>query len=177
MRSQGKRRRILQLACIITAALFSCAFLFSPEDNDRFLVERAYSDSKGAVHILDHGGDRTIPKEKDQVGASFIKVAEDRQTVGWAVEFDNCCTSYPIPLGLVIYKEGKVRQRLNRGGQMIYDWNFLSSGREVAFCTGTVHGNSGTKCELHDAKTGRVLATYFGRPGTKTPGWIKGIKH
>ena len=51
----------------------------------------------------------------------MIKIAEDGRTVGWTVLYDNCCTSYPIPLLLVIYKDGKVQQRLNKSGQMIYD--------------------------------------------------------
>ena len=41
--------------------------------------------------------------------------------VGWTVLYDNRCTSYPIPLLLVIYKDGKAQQRLNKSGQMIYD--------------------------------------------------------
>jgi len=50
---------------------------------------------------------------------------------------------YPIPILLVIYNDGKVQQRLNKGGQMIYDWGFRASGKQVAFCTGTTHGDSG----------------------------------
>jgi hypothetical protein len=162
------------LACILTSNLFLTAFHFSSLDNDPVFVERAYSDSKGDVHIVYRDGDRTVPKEKDQVDTSSIKVADNRKTVGWTVRFDNCCTSYPIPLVIAIYKDGKVRQRLH-SGLMIYDWNFVEGGKQVAFCSGTVHGNFPTNCELHDAVNGRLLTTFRG--GRRVPKWMKALDH
>jgi hypothetical protein len=35
-------------------------------------------------------------------------VAEDKQTVGWLIDYENCCTSYPIPLTLVIFRSGEI---------------------------------------------------------------------
>jgi len=66
--------------------------------------------------VLRDGRDDKISKEKDQVGGRSIRIAEDKRTVGRTVLYENCCTSYPIPLLLVIYRDGKVQQRLNTGG-------------------------------------------------------------
>lgn len=50
------------------------------------------------------------PKEKDQVGCSSLRLSEDHRTVGWLVDSDFCCTSYPIQLILVVYRPGKPLQ-------------------------------------------------------------------
>jgi hypothetical protein len=147
------------------------------QPSELYGVGKAYVDPNGSVHVVDRGGnDRTISKEKDQVGSAFLKVADDKRTVGWSAEFENCCTSYPVPLVLVVYRDGKVQQRLG-DGMMIYDWRFWAGGRQVAFCTGTVHGDSGGHCELHDAKTGRTLATIQGHLNDKSPAWAKGLQN
>jgi hypothetical protein len=58
---------------------------------------------------------RLFPKSKDQVGSRELRIADDKKTVGWLAEYENCCTSYAVPLKLVIYRDGKVRQRLGDG--------------------------------------------------------------
>ncbi len=140
------------------------------------LVDRAYVDSSGSVHVVEGGRDIAVPKEKDQVGSSSVKIADDRKTVAWTAEYENCCTSYSIPLLLVIYRDGRVRQRLG-DGLMIYDWKFWDGGKKVAFCTGTVHGDSGGHCELHDAKSGRTLATVTGHMEDRFPSWARGLRN
>jgi hypothetical protein len=140
------------------------------------LVERAYVAPDGGVHIVETGrGDVAVPKEKDQVGITELRVADDKKTVGWLAEYENCCTSYPISLKLVIYKDGKVRQRLG-DGMMIYDWRFWEGGKQAAFCSGTVHGYSGEHCELRDAITGRSLDTLDGHLDENSPNWAKGLR-
>jgi hypothetical protein len=77
-------------------------------------------------------------KEKNQVAVSAPKLAADKQTAGWLIEQENCCTSYSIPTGLAIYQAG--RKRLLSDGLMIYDWSFVGEGSQVAVSTGAVHG-------------------------------------
>src|ERR1700740_3551004 len=86
-------------------------------------VEKAYVDDKGIVHIVEEGGkDIAVLNEKDQVGKSDVKIAEDKKTVGWMAVYDiEGLTTYPIPLGVVIWKDGKVRQNLG-DNLMIYGW-------------------------------------------------------
>lgn len=123
------------------------------------LIDKVYVDASGAVHVLERGGAlKTVGKAKDQVGAAMVKIAKDRKTAGWTAEYPNGGTSYPIPMALVIYHDGRIRQRLH-DGMMVYDWRFWAGGQQVAFCTGTTHGPSTGHCELHDVESGRTLAT------------------
>ena len=146
------------------------------------LIDKAYVDRSGTLHIVEHGGtDQTIAKDKDQVGTSMVKIAQDRKTVGWTAEYPNIGTSYPIPLVLVIYQNGRIRHRL-ADGLMIYDWRFWAHGRQVAFCTGTTHGLTTGHCELHDARTGRIVAKVDlpvdEEPlDSKNPPWAQGLLH
>jgi hypothetical protein len=137
--------------------------------------EKAYVDAAGSVHVLENGTYVAVAKEKGQVGSSLLKVAEDKKTVGWTAEYVNCCTSYNIPLLLVIYRDGRVRQRLG-DGLMIYDWRFWDGSRKVAFCSGTVHGEWPGHCELHDAKSGRLLSVINGRLTDHSPAWVRGLQ-
>jgi hypothetical protein len=141
------------------------------------LVEKAYVGVDGSVHIVETGrGDKAVPKDKDQVGSGELRIADDKKTVGWLAEYENCCTSYAIPLKLVIYRDGKVRQRLG-DGLMIYDWRFWEGGTQAAFCSGTVHGDSGGHCELHDASNGRALDTLDGHLDKDSPKWAAGMRN
>jgi hypothetical protein len=139
-------------------------------------VEKASVGADGTVHIVETGrGDKVAPKEKDQVGSTELRIADDKKTVGWLADYENCCTSYPLSLELMIYKDGKVRQRLG-DGMTIYDWRFWEGGKQAAFCSGTVHGDSGGHCELHDAISGRTLDTLEGCLDEDSPHWARGLR-
>src|SRR5215510_8398404 len=120
----------------------TCALLLfaSRELRPRVEVLSKVSVDDGVVRLTDQAGhDRTAPRLKDQVSARDAKLAPDSATAGWLVEYENCCTSYPIPLVLVLYRDGRIRHEI-RPGRMIYDWRFHAGGRQAALCQGTVHG-------------------------------------
>ena len=158
-------------------ALVFCATTLLAQPQSTRTVEKAYVDGKGSVHIVEEGG-KEIPvaKEKDQVGSEQLTIADDKQTVGWLADYENCCTSYPIPLGVVIWRDGKVRQILG-DGMMIYDWRFWEGGKQAAFCSGTVHGDSGGHCELHDVESGKTLETIDGHLNDDSPKWARGLRN
>jgi hypothetical protein len=133
------------VGCLTCMALLAFPALVQARSS-RNPVAGAYIDSGGALHLVDRSGHDTKPdKQKDQVSFSSPQIADDRQTVGWLAEFPNCCTSYPIPLTLVIYRDGKIIQQL-KPGMMIVGWRFRAGGKQVAFCTNTVHGDSAPHC-------------------------------
>ena len=96
--------------CVFWTLLSAAAVAQAP-------IARAYvEEADGVVHIVTREGkDTGIPKEKDQVRAESVKVAEGRQAAGWLVDYENCCTSYPIPLTLVVYRSGRIIQRIQPG--------------------------------------------------------------
>ncbi len=83
----------------------------TPETYDTAMV-----DASGRSHIRTTDR-RQIhpPKDPDQVGFDKAAISSDRLAVGWLALFPNCCTSYPIPLKLVVYVSGRVHTFVGTG--------------------------------------------------------------
>jgi hypothetical protein len=108
-------------------------------------------------------------------------VSEDRRAVGAQALFGNCCTSYDIPLQLVIYSNGKTHRF--EGGLAIFDWHFADGGRRVVFSQQTVHFTCSVHWELRDVASERLVAEadipeVCGQdqnpPKVKVPSWVTG---
>ncbi len=117
-------------------------------------------DDHGQLRIVTKGGREIVPmKEREQVGFRQPRISEDGRVVGWLAEFPNCCTSYPIPLKLVLYLNGRVRM-FTGIGLPVWQWGFQDGGKRVAFEQETVHGGLGVHYELRDVANGRLIAEY-----------------
>ena len=138
-------------------------------------LSKVYVGKDNLAHLVDtNGKDVAMPKEQGQVDVSQPKLADDRQTAGWLLHQDNCCTSYSIPTGLLIYRAGK---KLNLGdGLMIYDWCFVEGSAKVAMSTGTVHGMETRHLLLYDARSGRQLQEWSGDSDKTPPTWATDLK-
>jgi hypothetical protein len=141
----------------------------------------AVVDDQGVLRILTKGGREIVPmKEPEQVGFSKPQISEDGRVVGWLAEFPNCCTSYPIPLKLVIYSNDR-RHTLTGIGLAVSRWAFQAGGKRVAFEQETVHGGLGVHYELRDVATGRLIAEYGPKmgadnqalPDQHVPKWVQ----
>ena len=130
-------------------------------------------DSQTRLWILDANAAQHAPKKlPDQTGFSTAAISADRTTVGWLALYPNCCTSYPVPLVLVIYRDGKVL-RTFKNSMAIWAWHFEAGGRQVAFEQESVHGHHGVHYELHDIDSGRLLGRYDGDPKPDAPRWVR----
>lgn len=127
-------------------------------------------DSEGRVRIIQESQEVKPETEPDQVSTASAAVADNGLVAGWLINYENCCTSYPIPLKLVIYRPGRPLLRLG-DGMMICNWRFESGGKAVGFFTNTVHGDFAPHYELHDIKTGRLISKWDGHLNEKSPGW------
>jgi len=130
------------------------------------------------------GRDRLIPKEKDQEGAEKIQVAADGKTVGWLVESSACCVSYPVPLELVLWRNGRILRRVHPG-MAVWSWAFLENGNKVAFRMSPLHGGWSGECVLLDTSSGKTLDSWdhpVDANGNDTegdseePGWVSQIQ-
>jgi len=137
---------------------------------------RAVVDQAGQLRILTKDRREIVPKkEPEQVAFEKPAISPDGRAVGWLALYPNCCTSYPIPLKLVVYASGKLRT-FTGIGLPIWRWCFQVGGKQVAFEQETVHGGIGVHYELRDVKTCRLIAKYdpdpnsvvFGAP----PKWV-----
>jgi len=117
----------------------------------------------------------TPPKVSEQVSASEAKLADDSRIAGWLVNYANRCTSYPIPLTLVVYRDGHIARQI-KPGLIIFDWDFRESSCQAALCNGTVHGNQVPNCLLYDARSGKKVAKWDGRQG-QPPAWVGKLRY
>ena len=62
-------------------------------------------DSAGRLRIVLANGRIIRPAmDSQQVGFEQVAISSDHRVVGWLALYPNCCTSYPIPLELVLLR-------------------------------------------------------------------------
>jgi hypothetical protein len=128
MRIFPKVRRLYRTITVVFA-LCSLSLAMGGSASVAQSVKSAYVDAAGKVHVVyGDGRDTLIPWEEDQVSSDAPAVALDHETVGWLVLVPNCCTSYPVPVVLVIYRSGRIVQQIG-DGMMVYKWQFLGRVR------------------------------------------------
>ncbi len=130
----------------------------------------------GTVHIV-HGDGKEAqpPTDKEQVGSSSVSISEDKRAAGWLVDYENCCTSYPLSLKLMIYRPGKPLRGFNGDGRAIFDWHFVAGGKRVAFYQDFPHGTPVQHYELRDIATSRLIDKWDGDLTSKSPEWARGL--
>ena len=113
-----------------------------------------------ALAIVDRGHRIAAPRtEEDQEGFVDAKVSPDGQTVGWLAETGNCCTSYPLPTVLVLYRDGKVVRRVPMAPP-IFEWAFGPRPGEVVTRQQYPHGPEYFTFTRIRVRDGKVLAEY-----------------
>lgn len=149
-----------------------------------YIVCSAVSDEQcdsGTVHIvLIDGTEVQLPTDKEpiadmpQEGGSDVLISEDERAAGWLIEYGNCCTSYPLPLKLVIYSPRKPL-RIIEGDcpGATWEWHFVAGGKQVATYSNFPHGDYSGCYELRDVATGRQLGIWEGDSTSKKPAWVK----
>jgi hypothetical protein len=136
-------------------------------------IAHATIDPSGEVRITySDGRERIVPKLKEEAAFERPRIAQDRRTVGWLADYPNCCTSYPIPMVLVIYRDGGVLRSIF-AGMPIWHWIFLAGGTRVAIYTDTVHSGLDPNYELRDVNSGRIVASWDPSSPRVQPEWVK----
>jgi len=116
-----------------------------------------------------------LPEEHGQVGYRSIQMTKASDAVGWLVDSDFCCTSYPISKHLVVYTSTKQLRTFEGDGRAIFKWKFVSKGKQVAFYQDFLHGTSAQHYELRDVLTGHLIDKWDGELTGKVPSWTKGF--
>jgi hypothetical protein len=150
-----------RLAATLAIALFAasvCAF-------EGFTLD---ADGKHASYRSASGARRELPRGTDQSGFSQVAISPDRNYIGWLALFPTCCTSYPVPLALVVMnRRGEVRKF--DGAQATFAWCFFGKAA-VATRREPLHGPPLETYELWEIKTGRRLAAHAtGAEGDAAP--------
>jgi len=114
------------------------------------------------------------------VGFSGVELAQDQQTLGWTVNVENCCTSYSIPLNVVLFRDGRVLHTIDQG-QMVWSWMFVQGGKQVAVVFGPTHGPEVGDYRLYDVQTGKLVAEVWADEDTQAlkadaPHWARQLQ-
>jgi hypothetical protein len=124
---------------------------------------------------------KSAPSSGRQTAFDMPVLSEDRSAVAAPALFKNCCTSYDIPLQLVVYSQGRTHRF--EGGLAIFDWHFADGGRRIVFSQQTVHFACSVHWELRDVASERLLAAVDiaeacgenpNPPQIKPPEWVSG---
>ncbi|MDP3856166.1 MAG: hypothetical protein Q8Q73_00240 [Stagnimonas sp.] len=108
-----------------------------------------------------------------QAAVGDAALTPDRRTAGWLVYYDFCCTSYPIPRELVLYRDGKIIWRFGADGLPIFAWRFADQGASVEIHRDTLHGNFSPQYERLHVASGRVLKHFDGNASPTAPAWVR----
>ncbi|MEO7108026.1 MAG: hypothetical protein ABIZ09_16750, partial [Rhodoferax sp.] len=81
--------------------LIAC-YLSTASGSPTFTALQLSADGKHLAITTSEGQQLQAPALQDQVGFQSPKVSPNGAYVGWLALFPNCCTSYPIPLTLVV---------------------------------------------------------------------------
>jgi len=129
------------------------------------------------------GGQVVVPKSDrkwaDQAQLEFrsIAVSRDGSAVGWVAYYSNCCTSYPVPILLEVYKAGN--RRTLDPAIAPWHWCFVDGTDRIAAISTTVHGPQHQLIELWDVSTGRrrELFTWMdGESYPDAPTWVVAVR-
>jgi len=151
-------------------------FCAAQSQGQQHRVMTVSADSEGRAHVVERSGrEWIVPNETGQVSFDTPLIAVDGRTAGWLAEFPNCCTSYPIPLTLVLWRDGHVLRRVGNGMD-IGRWQFRNGGAQVAYFTDTVHGNLAPACVLMDVATGREVGRWIRGKKRPLPDWAEAFR-
>jgi hypothetical protein len=141
------------------------------------LLLPAISLAQPARITLANGKQITIRKEPGQTGIREPRTAPDG-TAGWLAEYQVENVPDPVAGTLVVWRGGKIIHRFSTQ-QSFWSWTFVAEGRQVAYHVGPLHGELQSHCELHDARTGRLIAMWDGdlESATARPPWTKNLTH
>ncbi len=154
-------------------------------------AERGSGYETGPLHIIYSDGTHIIQRlpalkkstEKEsvfnEVGFSQVQLADDKKTLGWAVQVENYGTSYSVPLEVVVFRSGKVLHSFEE--RMTWNWMFLPGGKQLAIVWGGTHGPQVGDYRLYDVATGKVLSEVWGDEKTQAlkndaPSWAKRLE-
>jgi hypothetical protein len=138
--------------------------------------------SADGVSLVVRTADESFPAPKteaEQRGYAQPQVSGDGRLVGWVALEAACCTSYPLPITLVLLREDRSLVRFEEG-LPIWAWKFEKGGT-VAFRQRTTHGTSTITYKLIRIRDRKLIGQYecFSEDASsespRVPNWVWSI--
>jgi hypothetical protein len=164
---------ICSLSTLLLSVAFSSALMFGQDT-----LSHVYADRKNQAHIVyTSGKDVVIAAERGQIGIASIQTAGDGQIAGWLVLYADPDGGSPVAGTLVLWRAGKIIRRF-QSDQTFWSWALYAHARQVAYHVGPTHGETVSRCELHDIESGHLVASWDGDlDDPARPPWTKGLDH
>jgi hypothetical protein len=106
------------------------------------------------------------------------QISADGHTIGWLALTPNCCTSYPLPTGLVLFSNGRIIQDFAEAPP-IWRWAFVHNAAEVAYAKHPPHGRFVVEYKLRRVSDGKLVDRYTcdqddetQMSGKHAPAWV-----
>ena len=114
-------------------------------------------DANGGLRITTSSGlVVVVRKQGEQSSFRRVTLSPDRSAVAAQAEYPSCCTSYGLPLELVVYSQGTVH-RFKGIGLPIFRWHFADGGDRIAYGQEPVHFGCEIHYELRDIESERLI--------------------
>jgi hypothetical protein len=140
-------------------------------------------DARGNLVIVKAGGGRVVVRKVEgQTEFDSPEISSAGTAVGAQAMFHNCCTSYDLPMQIVVYANGRVHRF--KGELPIFQWGFADSGTQVAYSQEPVHFGCSVHYELRAIASGRLLdqadvpepcGENPNPAPVKVPGWVTSL--
>ena len=149
------------------------------------LYRAATVDAEGQLMITTADGVTTVlPKRPGQRSWGTPALSEDGRAAGLQELHPNCCTSYDLPLALVVFSEGTAH-RFTGNGLPIFAWHFADQGTRVAYGQEPAHFGCAIHYELREIASERLIdsadvpqpcAENRTPPSRALPGWVTALR-
>lgn len=150
----------------------------------RYVATELADDGTHLVITVDDGSQFSAPMFGEQVGFEDPRISSNGKYVGWLALYPNCCTSYPIPLGLVVLDPSRGLHTFDGIKIAVFKWCFLPHSSSVAYMQTVVHGSNFEHFEVRSIASGNLLAEYeypHEEPDNtaarrRAPGWVRCVE-
>lgn len=177
----GRMGRQVRSMIVAVCATLACA-VGSPAAQERYV--RAEENENHDLVITTSAGERiVVPKsdrkwaDEQQAGFEDIAISRDGTAVGWVAYYPNCCTSYPVPILLEVYRAG--RRHTFDPAIAPWHWCFVDGSASIAAISTTVHGPQHEVIELWDVSTGTKRDDFSWMDGEsypRAPAWVVAVR-
>lgn len=166
----------------VKGLVMSVAFCVATRAGAQTSYSNASIDNAHQLRLVTTAGKTIVPpKDSGQVGFELALISDDRRSVGWLALYPNCCTTYSIPLKLVVRTPGRVRV-FDGSGFPIWRWAFIDDAKLIAYRQGPVHGDGPSHYELRDLQSGKLIDEYdmqagdsSSTPSKRGPLWVRAV--
>jgi hypothetical protein len=118
--------------------------------------------SADGASLVVRKADESFPAPKteaEQEGYAQPQVSRDGKVAGWVALNASCCTSYPLPITLVLLRADRSMVRIDEV-LPIWAWKFEQDGTAVAYRQRTTHGTSTITYKLIRIRDRKLIGQY-----------------